>query len=154
MKKLKFLVAVQKIISCLFVIQMLFIVCLTLHCIMGKAWKLYDVFEVIFIESILIVGWIISSRYGNRQIIYIEIKDKTAIFYDLGGRKYTVHFEEIERIILTSERWVFIISGKDKIFAYQKIWKPYVKNSGAEHKGILPTDFAGIRIDEDYSSLM
>ena len=69
----------QKIISCLFVIQLLLIACLTLHCIVSKAWKLYDVFEVIFIESILIVGWIISSRYGNRQIMYIEIRDKADV---------------------------------------------------------------------------
>lgn len=91
--------------------------------------------------------------YWMKLIVYIEIDGKTAIFYDLNKRKYFVSFNEIERVVFMADKWVFYICNHKKLFAYRIIWRPYVKKDGVEHKDVLPTDFVGVRMDEDYSHI-
>lgn len=106
--------------------------------------------------SILAVNNIMGTvlyLYWMKLIVYIEIDGKTASFYDLKKRKYFVSFNEIERVVFMTDKWVFYIRNRKKLFAYRIIWRPYVKKDGVEHKDILPTDFVGVRMDEDYSHI-
>ena len=53
-----------------------------------------------------------------------------------------------------SNRYIFEVDGIKTWYAYRKIWTPFVEKEGVKHKGVLETDFIGVRIDEDYSSII
>lgn len=118
--------------------------------------------EIEVVDMVCVFGIIVAGNslgmalysYWMKIIVYIEIEGKTVKLYDLNKREYAISFNEIQRIIVTSDTWVFETYRYRKFFAYRKIWRPYVKKDGAVHKDILPTDFVGVRIDEDYSRII
>ncbi|MBC5745892.1 hypothetical protein FMM74_020650 [Lachnospiraceae bacterium MD308] len=110
-----------------------------------------EIIETMWLLSTIMFANAIGTAlylYWMKLIAYIQIDGKIVKFYDLNKREYVVSFDEIKRVVYTSDKWVFEICRDKKFFAYRKIWRPYVKKDGIEHIDVLPTDFAGIRIDE------
>ena len=122
-------------------------------------WLLYPSVisgEIEIAETMWLLGTIVFMNsvgatlylYWIRLIVYIKIDEKTVSFYDLNKRGHIVSFDEIKRVVCTTDKWEFEICGDKKFYAHRKIWKPYVEKDGVVHIDVLPTDFVGVRIDE------
>ena len=122
---------------------------------MGMAETIWLFMSLIF-YIVVIVG---LARYYKKMIVYIKIEDGQVQIYDFYKRKHEVSMVQIERIIITGSRYLFVLKNGETLFAYRQIWKPFVEKDGVRHEDILRTghedilrtDFIGVRIDEDFS---
>lgn len=88
--------------------------------------------------------------YLKRMICYIDINDKMFYFVTLS-KVYRITQKDIASVHILSDKYIIKICDGTSLFAYRKIWLPYVKKDGVEHKGISIEDFMGIRVDEEQS---
>ena len=115
--------------------------------------KLESVKIICFLMIIIfdVILFVFLDRYSKKMIAYIKIEDRRVQFYNWNKRKHEVSMAQIERIIITGTRYLFVLKNGETLFAYRKIWKPFVEKDGVRHEDILRTDFIGVRIDEDFS---
>lgn len=117
---------------------------------LGMVKTIYFLMVIMFSITITIILY----KYLMKMIVYIKIEGRWVQFYDLNKHTYEVSISEIKCITFKSNRYIFEIDGIKTLYAYRKIWLPFVEKEGVKHRGVLETDFIGVRIDEDYSSIV
>lgn len=154
----KYSIIVYKILKCVYIFQLIVSSLIIFGDVVSGKGKAVNIILFFIIEVGLTAGWIIGSRFEKKEILYIEIENKTMWIKNVHGKEQIIPFSKIKRIIFKTNVCLFEIYDKKTLHAWRirGMWgrPPCVKKDGTEHKGILKTDFIGVRIDEDYSGMM
>ena len=131
-----------EIICCIFVIVTLYV---SMNYITDITLEEQIVLYV-FIVAVLIVI-VCVGRMHARMIYQIKIEDNEIICHcgcKAKGRKFEK--EKLESMIETSDRYILKFCNGEKLWANKNYLRPIIIKDNKIHKGIYPTDFAGVKV--------
>lgn len=132
-----------EIICCFFVIVTLYV---SMNYITDITLE-EQIFLYVFIAAVLSVI-VCVGRMHARMIYQIKIEDNEIICYcgcKTKGRKFEK--DNLESMVETSDKYILKFCNGKKIWANKKYFRPVIIKDNKSHKGIYPTDFAGVKVE-------
>lgn len=106
-----------------------------------------QIFLCVFIVTVLIVICCVG-RIHACMIYQIKIEDNEIICYcgcKTKGRKFEK--DNLESMVETSDKYILKFCNGKKLWANKKYFRPVIIKDNKSHKGIYPTDFGGVKVE-------